>query len=135
MCHFLCNSEIARANSTEFQQKNSSAAEERDSALQQAQEMSERLDISEKERDELQLALEASQNQMEELQFQFEEISSQHRILEQESNAESIAVQQRLETAEELLAERERELAEARERVTTLSDDLLASQGKVRVMM
>ena len=61
-----------------------------------------------------------------------EEISSQHRILEQESNAESIAVQQRLETTEELLAERERELAEAKERVTTLSDDLLASQGKVR---
>lgn len=93
--------------------------------------MSERLDNAEKERDQLQLALESSQNQIDELQFQLEEISSRHSILEQESSVESIAIQQRLETTEELLAERERELAEARERVTTLSDDLLASQGKV----
>lgn len=93
--------------------------------------MSERLDNAEKERDQLQLVLEASQNQVEELQFQLEEISSRHSILEQESNAETIAIQQRLETTEHLLAERERELAEAKERVTTLSEDLLASQGKV----
>ena len=106
-------------------------ATERDSTLQQAQEMSEQLDSAEKERDQLQLALESYQNQIEELQFQLEEISSQHKILEQDSNTESIAIQQRLETTEELLAERERELAEARERVTTLSDDLLATQGKV----
>lgn len=93
--------------------------------------MSERLDNAEKERDQLQLLLEASQNQTEELQFQLEEISSRHSILEQESNAETIAIQQRLETTEQLLAEKERELAEAKERVATLSDDLLASQGKV----
>ena len=122
---------MARASSTELQQKVSDVLIERDSTLQQAQEMSERLDNTEKERDQLQIAFESSQNQVEELQFQLEEVTSQHKILEQESNAESIAVQQRLETTEELLAERERELAEARERVTTLSEDLLASQGKV----
>ena len=122
---------MARASSTELQQKVSDVLTERDSTLQQAQEMSERLDNTEKERDQLQIAFESSQNQVEELQFQLEEVTSRHKILEQESNAESIAVQQRLETTEELLAERERELAEARERVTTLSEDLLASQGKV----
>ena len=128
---FLVNSEVARASSTELQQKISDVASERDSTLQQAQVMSERLDNAEKERDQLQLVLEASQNQIEELQFQLEEISSRHSILEQESNAETIAIQQRFETTERLLAEKERELAEAKERVTTLSEDLLASQGKV----
>lgn len=122
---------MARASSTELQQKINDVIIERDSTLQQAQEMSEQLDNAEKECDQLQIAFESSQNQVEELQFQLEEVTSQHKILEQESNTESIAIQQRLETAEELLAERERELAEARERVTTLSDDLLASQGKV----
>ena len=125
------NSEVARASSTELQQKIGDVASERDSTLQHAQVMSERLDNAEKERDQLQLLLEESQNQVEELQFQLEEISSRHSILEQESNAETIAIQQKLETTEQLLAERERELAEAKERVTTLSDDLLASQGKV----
>lgn len=128
----LTNSELARASSTELQQKVNDVASERDSTLQQAQEMSERLDAAEKERDQLQLELESSQNQIEELQFQLEEISSRHNILEQESNAESAAIHQRLETAEQLLSERERELAEANETITTLSDDLLASQGKVR---
>ena len=122
---------MARASSTELQQKISDVVTERDSTLQQAQEMSERLDNTEKERDQLQMAFESSQNQVEELQFQLEEITSQHKILEQESNAESIVIQRRLETTEELLTEKERELAEARERVITLSDDLLASQGKV----
>lgn len=128
---FLNGSEVARASSTEVQQKINDMITERDSTLQQAQEMSERLDNAENERDQLQIAFESSQNQVEELQFQVEEVTSRLKILEQESNAESIAIQQRLETTEELLAERERELAEARERVTTLSDDLLASQGKV----
>ena len=32
---------------------------------------------------------------------------------------------------EDLLSERERELAEAKEKAQTLSDDLIASQGKV----
>lgn len=128
---FYTASEVARANNTELQQKINDLVTERDSTLQQAQEMSERLDNTEKERDQLQIAFESSQNQVEELQFHCEEISSRHKILEQESSAESIAIQQRLETTEELLAEKERELAEARERVITLSDDLLASQGKV----
>ena len=113
---------MARASSTELQQKISDVVTERDSTLQQAQEMSERLDNTEKERDQLQMAFESSQNQVEELQFQLEEITSQHKILEQESNAESIVIQRRLETTEELLTEKERELAEARERVISLSE-------------
>ena len=130
--HLFYNaSEVARASSTELKQKINDMVTERDSTLQQAQEMSEQLDNAEKERDQLQIAFESSQNQVEELQFQLEEITSQHKILEQESNAESIVIQRRLETTEELLTERERELAEAREKVITLSDDLLASQGKV----
>ena len=43
-----------------------------------------------------------------------------------------LAVQQRLEATELILAEREREVANAQEKITSLSDDLIASQGKVR---
>ena len=48
--------------------------------------------------------------------------------------SESGALQQRLERAEERLELRERELAEARERVASLSDELVISQGKVCVV-
>ena len=41
-------------------------------------------------------------------------------------------MQQRLEVAEETLGQRERELTEARERISSLSDELVISQGKVR---
>ena len=40
-----------------------------------------------------------------------------HRALEREATAESSAIHQRLEATESLLAEKERELADAREKV------------------
>ena len=46
--------------------------------------------------------------------------------------SESGALQQRLEVAEETLGEKERELAEAREKISSLSDELVISRGKVR---
>ena len=52
-------------------------------------------------------------------------------LLEREVESESGAVRQRLETTEELLGEKERELTEARERISSLSDELVISQGKV----
>ena len=55
-----------------------------------------------------------------------------HRLLESEVESESGALQQRLEVAEETLGQRERELTEARERISSLSDELVISQGKVR---
>lgn len=39
-------------------------------------------------------------------------------------------MQQRLDATEVVLAERERELATAEEKLSSLSDDLIASQGK-----
>lgn len=42
-----------------------------------------------------------------------------------------LVMQQRLEATENLLSERERELASAQEKMSSLSDDLIASQGKV----
>lgn len=54
-----------------------------------------------------------------------------HQLLEREVESESGALQQRLEIAEGTLGEKERELAEARERITSLSDELVISQGKV----
>lgn len=56
-----------------------------------------------------------------------------HQLLEREVESESGELQQRLETAEECLGEKERELAEARERITSLTDELVISQGKVVV--
>ena len=52
---------------------------------------------------------------------------TRHLTLEQDV----VAIQQRLETTEAILTERDRELAEAKEQVKTLSEDLKASQGKV----
>lgn len=40
-------------------------------------------------------------------------------------------VQQKIETMEVLLAEREREMATAQEKISSLTEDLIASQGKV----
>lgn len=57
--------------------------------------------------------------------------SYSHQLLERELESESGALQQRLETVEESLEEKERELAEARERITSLTDELVISQGKV----
>ena len=52
-----------------------------------------------------------------------------HRQLERETTLESSAIQQRLEVTESLLADRERELAEAIERVTSLEEELVISGG------
>ena len=52
-------------------------------------------------------------------------------MLEREAESEAGALQQRLEVAEEALGEKERELAEARERIASLTDELVISQGKV----
>ncbi len=49
-------------------------------------------------------------------------------MLEREANEESVAVQQRLEATESLLGERERELAEAKERVGGLEEELVISE-------
>ena len=57
---------------------------------------------------------------------------SSHQALEREVESESGALQQRLEIAEEALGEKERELAEARERIGNLSDELVISHGKAR---
>ena len=56
-----------------------------------------------------------------------------HQLLEKEVESESGALQQRLEVAEETLEMKERELAEARERISNLFDELVISQGKVCV--
>lgn len=57
--------------------------------------------------------------------------SLSHQLLEREVESESGALQQRLEIAEGSLGEKERELAEARERIASLTDELVISQGKV----
>ena len=59
-------------------------------------------------------------------------LSLSHQLLEREVESESGALQQRLEVAEETLGEKERELAEAREKISSLSDELVISRGKVR---
>ena len=62
----------------------------------------------------------------------FLRLSDSHRLLEREVESESGALHQRLDVAEETLGQRERDLTEARERITSLSDELVISQGKVR---
>lgn len=52
--------------------------------------------------------------------------------MEEENTAEILVMGQKLEAAESQLTEKDRELANAQEKVASLSDDLVASQGKVR---
>ena len=54
-----------------------------------------------------------------------------HHALEHEATAESSAIQERLEVTEALLAEKERELTEAREKITSLSEELVVSERSV----
>ena len=72
----MCCSELSRADLTDHQQRLDNATHERDSALQQAQDMADKLDVVQIERDQLQQELESAQNQADELQFQFEELNS-----------------------------------------------------------
>ena len=62
-------------SSNELQQRIENSSSERDSTLQEAQEIADRLDSAEREKDQLQLALELAQNQIDELQFQLDELS------------------------------------------------------------
>ena len=71
-------SELSRATAVEVDQRVSNAAMERDSALQEAQELAERLENVERERDGLQMDLETAQIQAEELQFQLDELSNRY---------------------------------------------------------
>jgi hypothetical protein len=54
----------------------SEAASERDSTLQEAQDLADRLEKLQSERDQLKLVLESSQVQVDELQFQLDEINT-----------------------------------------------------------
>lgn len=120
--------ELAWASGTELQQRMDSVTEDRDSTLQQAQELADQLLAAEQKRDELQGSLASAQGQVNELQVQLHDLNKSHRALEREATAESSAIHQRLEATESLLAEKERELADAREKVTTLSDELVIAQ-------
>ena len=54
-----------------------------------------------------------------------------HHALEHEATAESSVIQEQLEVTEALLAEKERELTEAREKITSLSEELVVSERSV----
>lgn len=141
---------MARASVVDVEQQVSAAAGERDSSIQQTQELAERLEKAEGERDELKLDLETAQIQVDELRFQLDELNTRCvsigfllaslliplfcrlQTLLQDSGAELLAVQQRLEATESLLSSKEGELATAQEKLTSLSDELIACQGNVR---
>ena len=58
-----------------------------------------------------------------------------HNALEHEATAESSAIQEQLEMTEALLGEKERELTEAREKITSLSEELVVSEKSVSSVM
>jgi CAP-Gly domain-containing linker protein 1 len=124
-----------KAGEVEMQRRLDAVVRERDSTLTRAQEMSDKLLDVEKERDSLQEVVVRSSGEIDRLQEELEEITRSHRLLENEVESESGALHQRLEVAEETLWQRERELAEARERISNLSDELVISQGKRDQMM
>ncbi len=53
---------------------------------------------------------------------------TRHNLLEQETNEECASIRHQLEAAEVQLGERERQLAEARERVESLEEELVISE-------
>ena len=73
-------SELTKVDTSEAHGQAVTSASERDSALQEAQELAERLEKAESERDGMQLDLETAQVQVEELQFQLDELSTRYRI-------------------------------------------------------
>ena len=146
--------ELAKAGEMEVQGRLDEVVRERDSTLSRAQEMSDRLMDVERERDSLQEIVVRSSGEISRLQDEQEDITRRwgdhihthahthththtcacsHQLLEKEVESESGALQQRLEVAEETLEMKERELAEARERISNLFDELVISQGKVCV--
>ena len=70
--------ELAKVDTSEAQRHTNDTASERDSALQKAQELAERLEKAESERDGMQLDLETAQVQVEELQFQLDELNTRY---------------------------------------------------------
>ena len=68
------HSELAGASGSDMRQRIDHACSERDSTLQQAQELADRLDQTETERDHLQLTLEATQGEVDELHYQMEDL-------------------------------------------------------------
>ena len=68
------HSELAGASGSEMRHRIDHATSERDSALQQAQDLVDRLDQTETERDHLQLTLEAAQGEVDELNYQIEDL-------------------------------------------------------------
>ena len=73
--HTHTHSELTKAGNLESQQRIQDAASDRESALEQAQEMADKLERAEKERGELQEALVSAQNQVDDLQYQLDELS------------------------------------------------------------
>ena len=73
--HTHTHSELTKAGNIESQQRIQDAASDRESALEQAQEMADKLERAEKERGELQEALVSAQNQVDDLQYQLDELS------------------------------------------------------------
>lgn len=120
--------ELEKASGQELHQRASEASDEREATLQQAQEMADRLDRADTDRDRLQLDLENSQIQLDELQFQYDELNTRHIAFEHECNAETLVLAQRLDQTECLLSDKDRELAEHRERNALLSEELVIAQ-------
>ncbi len=73
-------SELAGDSGAELRGRIEHACSERDSALQQAQELMERLDTSERDKDQVQLSLERAQAEIDELNYQMEELNIRYKI-------------------------------------------------------
>ena len=69
-------SELAEAHSMELRRRLDKAGQDRDLALQEAQELSDKLEGEVKEKEELSGKLASMQNQLDDLQYQLEEVSS-----------------------------------------------------------
>lgn len=70
--------EFTQANVTKIEHHASTATSERDSTLQEAQELADRLEKVQTERDGLKLDLETAQVQVDELQFQLDELNTRY---------------------------------------------------------
>ena len=79
------HSELAWASGTELQQRMDSVTEDRDSTLQQAQELADQLLAAEQKRDELQGSLASAQGQVNELQVQLHDLNKRQVALEQQT--------------------------------------------------
>lgn len=71
-----CFRELSQAKAMEVEHHASTATSERDTTLQEAQNLADRLEKVQTERDGLKLDLETAQVQVDELQFQLDELNS-----------------------------------------------------------